>query len=86
MTPTCQSKVLEFDLMGEGNMPSVSVVRPALRSGRGSPVLQFKHVLVGQTHTLPLVLLNDGNATAQVRFTLATLDSYSLEYHIMINK
>ncbi|KAG7229797.1 hypothetical protein INR49_012446 [Caranx melampygus] len=70
MTPTCQSKVLEFDLMGEGNMPSVSVVHPALKSGRGSPVLQFKHVMVGQRHTLPLVLLNNGNVAAQVQIDM----------------
>lgn len=67
MTPTFKTKVLEFDLMGEGNLPSVCVVRPALRNNRGSPVLQFRRVLVGQRHTLPLVLLNDGTVPAQVR-------------------
>uniref|UniRef100_A0A3B4VD89 HYDIN axonemal central pair apparatus protein n=1 Tax=Seriola dumerili TaxID=41447 RepID=A0A3B4VD89_SERDU len=61
------TKVLEFDLMGEGNLPSVCVVRPALRNSRGSPMLQFRRVLVGRRHTLPLVLLNDGNVPAQVR-------------------
>lgn len=67
MTPTFKSKVLEFDLTGDGNLPSVCVLRPALRSSGGSPMLQFRRVLVGHRHTLPLVLLNDGNVPAQVR-------------------
>ncbi|XP_070763174.1 hydrocephalus-inducing protein homolog [Enoplosus armatus] len=76
MTPTLKSKVLEFDLMGEGNLPSVCVVRPALRNSRGSPMLQFRRVLVGRRHTLPLVLLNDGNVPAQVQIYL--LDKYGV--------
>lgn len=67
MTPTLKSKVLEFELAGEGTLPSVCVVRPALRTSGGSPMLQFRRVLVGRRHTLPLVLLNDGNIPAKVR-------------------
>ncbi|XP_037622519.1 hydrocephalus-inducing protein homolog isoform X2 [Sebastes umbrosus] len=70
MTPTFKSKVLELDLMGEGNLPSICVVRPALKDSRGSPVLQFTHVLVGRRHTRPLVLLNDGNIPAQVQIDM----------------
>uniref|UniRef100_A0A3P8U8F5 HYDIN axonemal central pair apparatus protein n=1 Tax=Amphiprion percula TaxID=161767 RepID=A0A3P8U8F5_AMPPE len=67
MTPTAKGKVLEFQVMGEGTLPSVCVIRPALRSCHGNPMLQFRRVLVGRRHTLPLVLLNDGNIPAQVR-------------------
>ncbi|XP_040894088.1 hydrocephalus-inducing protein homolog [Toxotes jaculatrix] len=70
MTPTFKTKVLEFDLMGEGNMPSVCVVRPALRNSGGSPVLQFRRVLVGRRRTLSLVLLNDGSVPAQVQIDM----------------
>ncbi|XP_010776265.1 hydrocephalus-inducing protein homolog [Notothenia coriiceps] len=70
MTPTFKSKVLEFDLMGEGNMPSVCVVRPVLRTSRGSPRLQFTRVSAGRRHTRPLVLLNDGNVPAQVQIDM----------------
>lgn len=66
MTPPFRSKLLEFDLVGEGNLPSVCVLRPSLRSREGSPMLQFRRVLVGHRHTLPLVLLNDGIVPAQV--------------------
>nr|XP_020443912.1 hydrocephalus-inducing protein-like isoform X2 [Monopterus albus] len=70
MTPTLKSKVLEFDLMGEGNLPSVFVVRPALRNSRGNPLLQFRRALVGRRRSLPLVLLNDGNVPAQVQINM----------------
>lgn len=67
MTPPFRSKLLEFDLVGEGNLPSVCVLRPALKSREGTPMLQFRRVLVGRRCTLPLVLLNDGIVPAQVR-------------------
>lgn len=67
MTPTFKTKLLEFDLLGEGNLPSVCVVRPALKNNRGNPMLQFRRVLIGRRHTLPLVLLNDGTVPAHVR-------------------
>ncbi|XP_035498051.2 hydrocephalus-inducing protein homolog isoform X1 [Scophthalmus maximus] len=70
MTPTSKTKVLEFELMGEGNLPSVCVLRPAPRNGSGSPVFRFRRVLVGRRHTLPLVLLNDGNVPAQVQIDI----------------
>lgn len=66
MVPMAKNKALGFDLMGEGNLPSVCVVRPALRNGVGNPVLQFRRLLAGRRHTLPLVLKNDGNVPAQV--------------------
>ncbi|XP_026221932.1 hydrocephalus-inducing protein homolog [Anabas testudineus] len=70
MTPTFKTKVLEFDLMGEGNLPSVCVVRPALKNNRGSPMLQFRRALIGRRHTLPLVLLNDGTIPANVQIDM----------------
>ncbi|XP_008288806.1 hydrocephalus-inducing protein homolog [Stegastes partitus] len=69
-TPTVKGKVLEFDLIGKGTLPSVCVVRPALRSCDGNPMLQFRRVLVGRRHTMPLVLLNDGNIPAQVQIEM----------------
>nr|XP_019962004.1 PREDICTED: hydrocephalus-inducing protein homolog [Paralichthys olivaceus] len=69
-TPTFKTKVLEFDLVGEGNLPSVCVLCPALRSSGGDPMLQFRRELVGRRNTLPLVLLNDGNVAAQVQIDM----------------
>lgn len=78
MTPTFKNKVLEFELAGEGNLPSVCVLRPALRNSRGSPTLQFRRVLVGHRHTLPLVLLNDGTVPAQVRVVFGLIFTMDL--------
>ncbi|XP_037539075.1 hydrocephalus-inducing protein homolog [Nematolebias whitei] len=69
-TPTSKNRTLEFELTGEGILPSVCVVHPALENSEGSPVIQFGQVLVGQRKTLPLVLLNDGNAPAQVQIEM----------------
>lgn len=78
MTPTFKSRVLEFDLIGEGSLPSVCVLRPALKNSGGNPMLQFRRVLVGRRHTLRLVLLNDGNVSAQVRGNTFTCPFYSI--------
>ncbi|KAG7521590.1 hydrocephalus-inducing protein-like [Solea senegalensis] len=69
-TPLVKNKVLEFDLMGEGNLPSVCVVHPSLMNSRGSLLLPFRRVLLGQRRSLPLVLLNDGKYPAQVQIDL----------------
>ncbi|XP_008409888.1 hydrocephalus-inducing protein homolog isoform X2 [Poecilia reticulata] len=69
---TSVNQTVEFQLSGEGTLPSVCVLRPA-RGGRGSkgePVMQFRRSLVGRRHALPLVLLNDGDIEAQVQIVL----------------
>ncbi|XP_073706753.1 hydrocephalus-inducing protein homolog [Garra rufa] len=67
-------KALVFDLMGEGNLPCITVLRPVQRTNRGQPVLQFKRLLVGRRQSLPLVIKNNGNVPAQV--------SIVLQYHL----
>eukprot|EP00063_Salmo_salar_P029727 XP_014004562.1 PREDICTED: hydrocephalus-inducing protein homolog isoform X1 [Salmo salar] len=70
LQPMAKSKVLVFDLMGDGNLPSVAILRPVLRTSRGHPLLQFKRLLVGRAQTLPLVLKNDVNVPAQIHIDL----------------
>ncbi|XP_025999986.1 hydrocephalus-inducing protein-like isoform X2 [Astatotilapia calliptera] len=70
VTPTIKTSVLEFDLLGQGTLPSVCVVRPGLRSSKGSPVLHFRRVPVGRRHIRPLVLLNNGNVPAEVQIDM----------------
>ncbi|XP_061825847.2 hydrocephalus-inducing protein homolog [Nerophis lumbriciformis] len=60
------NKVLDFELIGEGCLPLVSVVHPTLLNNELNPVLRFKRTLVGRANTQPLVLLNDGIVPAQV--------------------
>lgn len=70
---TDKTKVLEFDLMGEGSLPHVTVRRPAVMNSSGHPLLRFRRVCSGHKRTLPLVLLNDGNVPAQVREGILSL-------------
>ncbi|KAK7891948.1 hypothetical protein WMY93_023911 [Mugilogobius chulae] len=72
--PTHKSKVLEFDILGEGTLPNVCVIKPALKNSSGDPLLQFRRSLIGQRKTQSLVLLNDGNAPAQVQIDMPDKD------------
>ncbi|KAL0967856.1 hypothetical protein UPYG_G00258420, partial [Umbra pygmaea] len=63
-------KALVFEMMGDGNLPSVTVLRPVLRTSRGQPLLQFKRLLVGRSQTLSLVLKNEANVPAQINMRL----------------
>ncbi|XP_028813720.1 hydrocephalus-inducing protein homolog [Denticeps clupeoides] len=65
-----KSKLLTFDLLGHGNLPYVTVMRPPLRKSDGQPVLQFKRLLVGREQRLPLVIRNTGSVMAQVTVSL----------------
>ncbi|XP_066540500.1 hydrocephalus-inducing protein homolog isoform X2 [Hoplias malabaricus] len=68
--PIGKSKVLVFELVGEGNLPCVTVVKPVQRSNLGQPVLQFKRLLVGRGQTLPLIIKNISNVPAVVSIDL----------------
>ncbi|KAG8562376.1 hypothetical protein GDO81_015657 [Engystomops pustulosus] len=61
-----KSRNLTFDIIGEGNLPRVTILRPALRNKRGNPVLLFQRLLVGQSQQLPLVLKNEGSVPAKL--------------------
>ncbi|KAK2848119.1 hypothetical protein Q7C36_009801 [Tachysurus vachellii] len=64
------SKLLVFDLMGEGNLPCISILKPVQRRKHGQPVLQFKRLLVDKKQILPLVIKNISNVPAQVSIDL----------------
>lgn len=64
-----RSKVLGFDLAGEGNLPCITIIKPVQRTKLGQPVLQFKRLLVDKRQILPLVIKNMSNVTAQVRLS-----------------
>jgi len=62
--PMARSRVLTFEVQGEGSLPQVTVMRPTVRNNKGIPLLLYKRLLIGKTQTLPLVLKNEGNITA----------------------
>ena len=61
---------LIFDIQGDGNLPRVSIQRPATRNKAGNLIMLFKPLLIGRAQVLPLVLTNDGNLDANVKMTL----------------
>ncbi|XP_010189967.1 PREDICTED: hydrocephalus-inducing protein homolog, partial [Mesitornis unicolor] len=61
---------LAFDISGDGNLPQVTVLRPALRSRRGTPLLLFRKLLLGDSEKLPLVLHNGGIVPVQLMIDL----------------
>ncbi|KAJ8339704.1 hypothetical protein SKAU_G00343370 [Synaphobranchus kaupii] len=67
-------KALLFDVAGEGNLPCVSVVRPALRGPQGTPFLQFQRVLAGRAHTLPLGAEEQRNRACAGQVNIHLLD------------
>ncbi|XP_043935458.1 hydrocephalus-inducing protein homolog [Protopterus annectens] len=65
-----KSKNLVFDIVGEGNLPRVTIVHPILRNKSGNHLLLFKKLLLGRSETLPLHFKNDGSIPAQVNIDL----------------
>uniref|UniRef100_A0A8C9JFG5 HYDIN axonemal central pair apparatus protein n=1 Tax=Panthera tigris altaica TaxID=74533 RepID=A0A8C9JFG5_PANTA len=65
-----KNRSLVFDIVGEGNLPRVTVVRPVLYNQNGNPLLLFKRLLLGQSEKLPLILKNNGTIPAQLHVDL----------------
>ncbi|KAF5907639.1 hydrocephalus-inducing protein, partial [Clarias magur] len=64
------SKLLVFDLVGEGNLPSINIMKPVQRTNHGQPILQFKRLLVNKRQILPLVFKNISSIAAEVSIDL----------------
>ena len=65
-TPQSKMRNLMFELCGEGNLPRISVAKPVVRNKKGQPLLLYRRNLLGQTQTLPLVIVNDGTLLSRV--------------------
>ncbi|NWW42685.1 HYDIN protein, partial [Pedionomus torquatus] len=65
-----KAQSLTFDISGDGNLPQVTVLRPVLHNKRGSPLLLFKKLLLGDSEKLPLVLHNSGTIPVQLMIDL----------------
>ncbi|XP_048371298.1 hydrocephalus-inducing protein homolog [Sphaerodactylus townsendi] len=66
-----KTKSLSFEVTGDGNLPQVTIVRPALRNKKGNPLLLFKKLLLGNTETLPLVLKNSSSVLVQLHLDIS---------------
>ena len=63
------TKLLSFDLIGEGTLPHVSVVQPTAKTGDGLPLLAYPRLLVGRSAKLPVLLKNEGILPCTVNVT-----------------
>ncbi|XP_051024710.1 hydrocephalus-inducing protein homolog [Acomys russatus] len=65
-----RNRGLMFDIIGEGTLPRVTVIRPTLYNQHGNPLLLFKRLLLGHSEKLPLILKNNGTIPAQLHVDL----------------
>ncbi|XP_069510876.1 hydrocephalus-inducing protein homolog [Ambystoma mexicanum] len=65
-----KTRNLTFDIMGDGNLPRVSVLRPILRNKQGNSLLLFNRLLLNSSQKLPLILKNEGTIPAQLHIDL----------------
>ncbi|ELK36190.1 Hydrocephalus-inducing protein like protein [Myotis davidii] len=75
-----KNRSLAFDIVGEGTLPRVTIVRPILHNQYGNLLLLFKRLLLGHSEKLPLILKNNGNIPAQLHVDLQDqLEVFSLK-------
>jgi hydrocephalus-inducing protein len=55
-----------FELHGEGHLPRVTILRPAIRNKKAQAMMIFNKLLLGRQAIQQLVLVNDGVLPAKV--------------------
>ncbi|CAF3321831.1 unnamed protein product [Rotaria socialis] len=69
-----------FEINGEGHLPRVSIIRPAIRNKKAQTMMIFNKLLLGRQASLQLLLINDGVLPAKVDFYLHDVENvFSLE-------
>lgn len=69
--PTKDSRIipnLTFEIHGEGHLPRVMILKPAIRNKKAQTMMIFNKLLLGRQALQQLVLLNDGVLPAKVNF------------------
>jgi hydrocephalus-inducing protein len=57
---------LSFELNGEGHLPRVTILRPAIKNKKAQTMMIFNKLLLGRQSTQQLLLVNDGVLHAKV--------------------
>lgn len=57
-----------FELHGEGHLPRVTILRPAIRNKKAQTMMIFNKLLLGRQATQQLLLVNDGVLPAKVNY------------------
>ncbi|OON17774.1 hypothetical protein X801_06385, partial [Opisthorchis viverrini] len=66
--------VLNFELIGQGHLPSLTIVEPSARGRQGQIICAFKRVHVGRQVKRRLLLRNSGELNCGVNLTLVDAD------------
>ncbi|CAD8206755.1 unnamed protein product [Paramecium octaurelia] len=67
---------LLFDLRGEGALPTLKLEKPKDWLDERTPVVKFGRVRLGKTLTMPIVLKNDGQIPATVKWDLTAVNEH----------
>jgi hydrocephalus-inducing protein len=57
-----------FELHGEGHLPRVTIVRPAIKNKKAQTMMIFNKLLLGRQTVQQLLLVNDGVLPAKVNY------------------
>ncbi|CAF1106189.1 unnamed protein product [Rotaria sordida] len=69
-----------FEIHGEGHLPRVTILRPAIRNKKAQAMMIFNKLLLGRQGTQQLLLVNDGVLPAKVDFYLHDVENvFSIE-------
>lgn len=67
---------LQFDLRGEGAMPTLKLEKPKDWFNESTPMLRFPKTRVDKSVVLPIVIKNEGQIQATVKFDLTPNDNF----------
>ena len=70
---------MTFELRGEGTLPSLQILKPTEVIPDGTAVLNFGKTRIGKDSILSIVLTNEGQVPATVKFDAITNDCFSFE-------
>jgi hydrocephalus-inducing protein len=76
--PESKMGKLVFELRGEGTLPTLQVEKPEADAD-GTVSLKFRKTRIGKDCILPIILKNEGQVPATVRFDAITNDSFTFE-------
>ena len=61
-------------MAGEGNLPRISIIKPAIRNKKGLPLLLFRRNLLNTSQTMTIEILNDGTLPSKVDLDMSDPD------------
>ncbi|VDP70949.1 unnamed protein product [Echinostoma caproni] len=77
--------VLKFDLVGQGHLPSVTVLRPRARNRQGGIMCVFKRLQLRSQTSRVLALKNNGVLSSRVNLTLTDADHVFFLEPVQVN-